>query len=196
MEALTSLEAYNSIFNIFPTNNSFELCTDTFDKFSFGELKDELEEILKFSDITPSHVQYERIGPRITEAYQQIRSENSSTDGYIIVLLGYTRSPFRDFESSLRIVVGLDEDDVQLILKQHNSNFVTYELSPGIYSIEDYSNVVYRMGDHEGTFEIEYDDISMKMKLTLTRFGSTFGTLIFDEKFILKTLLGFTTFWD
>ena len=32
--------------------------------------------------------------------------------------MGYARSPFRDFENYLRIVVGLDEDDNQLILKQ------------------------------------------------------------------------------
>ena len=51
--------------------------------------------------------------------------------------MGYARSPFRDFESYRRIVVGLDDDDCQLNLKQHNSNFVTYESSPGIYSIKD-----------------------------------------------------------
>ena len=43
----------------------------------------------------------------------------------------------RDFESYLRIVVILDEDDIQLILKQYNSNFVTYELSPASYTIID-----------------------------------------------------------
>ena len=30
--------------------------------------------------------------------------------------MGYARSPFRNFESFLRIVVGSDEDDIQLIL--------------------------------------------------------------------------------
>ena len=64
--------------------------------------------------------------------------------------MGYARSPFRDFESYLRIVVGLDEDDFQLILKQYNANFVTYELDPSIYTtIEDLQEAVYRLGDHE-----------------------------------------------
>ena len=49
------------------------------------------------------------------------------------------------------------------------------------------------MGDHEGTLQIEYD-FSMKIKLVLTRFGSTFGTLRFDEIF-LNTILRFTTYW-
>ena len=50
------------------------------------------------------------------------------------------------------------------------------------------------MGDHEETLKIEYDDISTKTKPILTRFGSTFGKLRFDEKPFFKILLGFTPF--
>ena len=32
--------------------------------------------------------------------------------------MGYAKSPFRDFEKYLSFVVRLDEDDVQLTLKQ------------------------------------------------------------------------------
>ena len=110
--------------------------------------------------------------------------------------MGYARSPFRDFESYLRIGVGLDEDVIQLILKQYNSNYVTYELSPGIYAIKDIAEAVYTMGDHEGTSKIDNDDITIKNKLILTRFGSTFGTLRFDEKSFCYTLLGFTPYCD
>ena len=39
--------------------------------------------------------------------------------------MGYARSPLRDFESYLRIIVGLNEDDIQLILKQYNEKFIT-----------------------------------------------------------------------
>ena len=35
-----------------------------------------------------------------------------------------------------------------------------------------------------------------KPNLFLTRFGSTFGTLRFDEKSFFNTLLGFTPYWD
>ena len=65
--------------------------------------------------------------------------------------MGYAKSPFRDFESYFRIIVGLDEFHIQLISKQYNSNFVTYDLSPGLYSYKDFSEAVYTMGDHEGT---------------------------------------------
>ena len=110
--------------------------------------------------------------------------------------MGYARFSFRDLESYLRIIIGLDEDDIQLILKQYNANFVTYELYAGIYSIKDIQEVVCHIGDHEGTLQIEYDDISVKTKLTLTRFGSIFGTLRFDEKSFFNKLLGFTPYWD
>ena len=89
--------------------------------------------------------------------------------------MGYARSPVRDFESYLRIIVGLDEDDIQLTVKQYISKFVTCELSPGIYTIKEFSKADYSMGDHEGTLKVEYDVISMKTKFILNRFGSTFG---------------------
>ena len=98
----------------------------------------------------------------------------------------------RDFKSYLRIVVGLDENDIQLILKQYNSNFALFEKSPGTYSTKDLQEAVH----HEGTLKIENDDISMKTELILTRFGSTFGTLRFDEKSFFSTLICFTPYWD
>ena len=52
------------------------------------------------------------------------------------------------------------------------------------------------MEDHEGTIRVEYDDLSMKTKLVLTRFGGTFGTLGFNEKAFLFTLLGVTPYLD
>ena len=34
-----------------------------------------------------------------------------------MLLLGYARSPIRDFYSYLKIVIALDEDDIHLMLK-------------------------------------------------------------------------------
>ena len=86
--------------------------------------------------------------------------------------MGYARSPFRDFESYLRIVVGLEEDNIRLILKQYNEKFITYELDPGKYTIEDLKKAVYPLGDQEGILQIEYDDLNKKFKLILTLFGN------------------------
>ena len=195
MIGLTSLEVYNFIFNINQENNKYQLFTDTFDEFSFEELKDELEEILDISNVTDDHLEDETIRPRIFQGYWKLGSEKSDTDGYIILIMGYDRSPFRDFESYLRIVIGLEEDDIWLILKQYTANFVTYELDPSKYTLEDLQEAVYPLGDHGGTLQIEYDDLNKKSKLCLSRFGSTFGTWRFDEKSFFY-LIGFRTFWN
>ena len=114
---IISLEVYNAIFNITEHNKNFELYTDNFDEFLFEELKVEVDKILHNSVITPYLLQHETIGPSFSQAFRKLRLEKSSTAGYIILLMAYAGSPFRDFESYLRIVVGLDEDDNQLILK-------------------------------------------------------------------------------
>ena len=196
MIGLTSLEVYNSIFKITEKNKKLEIYRHSSDKFSIEELKDELGEILSYSDITTYHLDYDKKRPRNIDTYRRIGLEKSSTDGYIILVMAYARSSFRDIESYLRIVVGLDEDDIQLILKQNSPFFVTHELSPGIYTIKDDSEATYTMGDHEGTLKNEYDDINMKTKLILTRVGGSFGKLRFVEKSFSITLLSFTPYWD
>ena len=196
MLGLIDLEVYNSIFNITKENNKFELYTDTFDEFSFEELKDEVEEILNIPEITDDHLEDDTLAPRIAETYWKLRQYKSNHDGYIILLMGYARSPFRDFESYLRIFVGLEEDNIRLILKQYNEKFIIYELDPGNYTIEDLQKAVYPLGDHEGTLQIRYDDLNKKVKLILIRFGITFGTLRFDKKSFFHKLLGFTPYWD
>ena len=85
--------------------------------------------------------------------------------------MGYARPRLRDSESNLRFVVVLDENDFQLKSEQNNSNFVTYELSPGLYTIKKCSQAVYTLDDHEGTLNTENDDSTLKTKPILTRFG-------------------------
>ena len=196
MLGLIDLEVYNSIFNITKENNKFELYTDTFDEFSFHKLQDEVAEVLGIPKITDDHLEDKATADIIAETYWKLISDTSSHDGYLILLMGYARSPFRDFESYLRIAVGLEEENIRLILKQYNENFNTYELDPGNYTIEDLQKAVYPLGDHEGTLQIGYDDLNKKVKLILTRFGETFGTLRFDKKSFFHTLFSFTPYWD
>ena len=110
--------------------------------------------------------------------------------------MGFGRPPFRDFEKYPKIVVGFEEDDFQLILKQFNSNAVTYETSPGIYSIKVISEFVYTMGDHEETLRIYYDDITMKTRFILKQFGGNFKTLGFIENPFFNNLINFTLYGD
>ena len=200
MIGLTDLEVYNSIFNITEEKNKLEKFRENSRKFGFLKLKDELDETLNISHITNEHLDYEVLGPRIVDEFLKLSHEAKNSDGYMILLLVYSRSLFRDFENYLRIVVGLDEEDIQLILKQYNSHFITYELNPGIYTIQDISDAVHTFSGHGEIIEIEYDDISMKTKNILKfkniekgMFG--LGTLRFDERSFFHNLLGFETYW-
>ena len=82
-----------------------------------------------------------------------------------MILMGYAQSSFGDFKSHLRIVVGLDEDDNQQILKQNISYFFICEKPPGFCFIKDLLETIYTMGNDEETLQIEYDDFSMKTKI-------------------------------
>ena len=129
-----TLEVYKSIFKITEKNNKFELYIHTFDEFWFTELKDELEEILDISKTTSEHLQDDIVGPRKISKYKNLETEKRQTEGYFIILLGYAWSPLRDFDSYLRISFGLDEVHIQLMLKQYNSNFVTWIISRDLHN--------------------------------------------------------------
>ena len=167
MIGLIDLEVYNSIFNITEENNKFEIYRDTPTKFQILDLKDELEEILGIPHITRDHLLDDETASRIIDEYHKLSHEKKNSDGYTILLLNYSRLQFRDFESYLRIRVGLDEKDIQLILKEYNSHFITYELSPGIYTVQVISDVVHIFSGHSEVIEIVHDDISMKTKIIL-----------------------------
>ena len=102
--------------------NKFELYTNNFDEFSFVKLKDVVEEILDFSNITHKNLQDERIAPRKTSTFKKLETQKTQTDGCYMLLMGYAWSPFRDFGSYLRNIVGLDEDDIQLIFEKKLSH--------------------------------------------------------------------------
>ena len=100
----------------------------------------------------------------------------------------------------MRIIVDPSEEDIQLILKEYNSHFITYELTPGIYSIQDISDSIHTFSDHMEIIQLENEDISMKTKVILKYIDGqkifVLGTLRFDEKSFFHTLLGFTPYWD
>ena len=80
-------------------------------------------------------------------------------------------------------------------MKQYNSHFITYELTPGIYTIKAISGTIHTFRGHIKSIEIEYDDISMKTKIILKYKGGqkkfVLGTLRFDQRSFFHTLLGF-----
>ena len=210
MIGLTDIEVYNSIFNITKENNKFQLYTDPLDSdFSFTKMKDKISELLDLSHITPEDLEHKTRGPDIIKAYRELSIEESQTDGYYFLLMNYTQSSFRDFEGYLRILTGLNEDDIQIILKQYNSKLITCEISPGIYTFKDFSEVLPRgfekeleirgeiqpntKYDKSDSIIIECDNNTMRTKL-IVRYE--INALRFEEKSFFSTILGFPPYWD
>ena len=155
-----------------------------------------LEEILNISNISQEHLLDDEIGPRIIDGVHKFLHEKKKSDGYkILLLLGYSRSLFQDFESYLRIAVGLYEEYIQLVLKQNISHFITYELTPGIYTIQDSSDTIHTFSGLSEIIEIGYDDVAMKTKFILKYKGGQekfgLGTFRFDERSFFSYFNGF-----
>ena len=139
MIGLTSSEVYKSTFNITEENNKFDLFTDKLDQVSFAELKYNAAEVLSLWDISSEDLKLELHGADTIKTYGKLAIELTQTLGYYIILTTYSQSPIRDCESHLTVLVVSDENNIQLILKQNNPHFTTYEISPVIYSNNDIS---------------------------------------------------------
>ena len=127
MIGLTTVEVYISIYNKTEENNKLELCTDPLDReFSITELNDKVLEVHGLSDISIEVLKYEICGLNIIETYRKLSKEESQTVVYFILILAYNQSSFRDIETYFRILSPLDENDIQLTLKQHNSIFFSH----------------------------------------------------------------------
>ena len=105
------------------------------------QFKDKVAEVLGLSDIIPGELKYETVGQNIIKTYRKLSTEKSQTDGYFLFLKDYVHAPIRDFESYFRILTGLDGDDIQSIIKQYDSKFTTYKITPGAYTFKDLSEL-------------------------------------------------------
>ena len=153
---------------------------------------------MDISDITDVDLQDDIIGPNIIDEYVEQVTKKMKDEQYMNVLSIYTSSVFQDFESFLRTQIDLVEDDVGLVLDEYNSSFITYELTPGIYTFKDLSEALFNILQSEylgpsNVIDIEFDDITMKTKLDVR---SGIIAIRFDEKSFFNTILGFTPGWD
>ena len=116
----------------------------------------------------------------------------------MIILAGYTRSVFQDFESFLRTEVDLIEDDIKWVLDEYNSNFITYEWQSGVYSFKDISEALYNILESEypgslNASDIRFHDITRKTELVVIPGIRAIG---FNERSFFSSNLGFTPGWD
>ena len=187
MLGLVDLDVYISIFNITEENNNFELYKFPDSKIggiSYEKVRDEIERDLDISDITATDLQHDIIAPIVIEEYREQVAKRMEDGGYMIILSGYPRSVFQDFESYFSTEIDLVEDDIRLVLDKYNSSFITYELDPGFYTYKDLSKALFNILQHQypsadSEILIRLDDITRKTKLAI-RPGII--AIRFDEK--------------
>ena len=200
MIGVTSLEVYNSIFNITEENNKLELYKFSDEKsggVSYEKVRDEIEKDLDFADITATNLQHDVIGPIIIKEYREQVTKKTKDDEYKKISGFYVLSIFQEFESYLRTEIDLIEDDIKLVLDDYSSKFITYEWQSGVYTFNDLpqalSNIL--QPEYEGylnAIDINFDN-TMRTRLVVRR-----GIIAIkpDENSIFSTLLGFNTNWD
>ena len=202
MIGLTDLEVYNSIYNITEENNklqNYNFPEDKIGGISYTKVKDEIERDLDISDITDEDLQDDKIAPIIIAEYKKQVTERMEDGAYMNIIAKYTtQSVFQDFGNFLGTQIDLVEDDIKLVLNEYNSNFITYELDPGIYSYKDISIARFHILQSEypqsySEILIRLDDITRKTKLVI-RPGII--AIRFDENSFFGTILGFTPGWD
>ena len=123
MIGLTSLEVYNSIFNINSANNNFELyifLDQKADGVSYEKVRDEIGRDLDISDITAADLQDDIIGPINIEEHREQVTKRMEDVGYMNILASYPSSIFQDIESYLRLEDDLVKDDIRLVLDKYN----------------------------------------------------------------------------
>ena len=114
------------------------------------------------------------------------------------VLSAYNKSVFLDFENYLRTVVDLAEDDIRVVLDEYNSNLITDEIKPGIYTFKDLSEVLTKISQFgfdgfNNSNNIEFNDITMKTKFFVR---PDIIASRFDEKSFFNSILVFNAHWD
>ena len=88
MTGLITLLVYNSSFIFTEDNKQFELNTDTFDEFSFEEIKGELEDNVNITNISNEYLRDEEIAPLIISAYRKLQPDKRMTDVSYMLLMG------------------------------------------------------------------------------------------------------------
>ena len=200
MIGLTNLELYNSNFNI-----TEEKAHSNFINFLILRLvvfhmkKSEMKlKDLGSSDITAVDLQDDIIGPIIIDEYRDQVLKRMKVGKYLNILGFYIHSIFQKFESYPRTETNLVEDDNGLVLDEYKSSFITYELEPGINSLKDLSEALFKILRPEyppssNEIVFEFNDTTRKTKLVVK---SSIIAIRFNERSFFKSILGFTPGWD
>ena len=175
MMGVTSLEVYNTVYNITEKNNKLKIL-----------LKDEQ---LKSLNVDTQLVMNAEYLYRISDMQSTSRIEKINN----FIVDSYSKNKKlikKDFDQLKKIIVQIYQNikDKTIIIPEFGieNDFVEIELTPGVYELDDINKIMKQKlsdSDFEFEFNIEADTISMKSVLT------TSNPINFNSK--LNELLGF-----
>ena len=125
------------------------------------KVRDEIENDLDISDIVAIDIQEEILGPIFLEEYRKQVAKRRNKVKYMDFSTIYNSFVSLYFESFLTTEVHLVENNVQLVLDEYNSSFITYESQPGV----SFSKVFLRF--FQGFFNLNMKDIKTLLILNL-----------------------------
>ena len=156
-------------------------------EFSFSDIGKKLADIPKFSGITNKELPEESGGLLIIKAIEEPASKKTQTARYKVLLMCFARCLFCEFESFLGDVVGLDENDIQLIFQNFMFHFLSVtNYLQAVTQLKTFKRPFTPWGSMHGPCNLKMMITGREKKLALTRSAGSLGTLKYDEKDFFK----------
>ena len=184
---VSSFECTNSVFNITNENNSFSIIIPGHYETEFAEqIIDDLNKLLELKSLELHVEEVRKKGDIIKIGDKEYKLSDFDNQKYARIeelkKVGY--NDLKDLVYRMRL--SYDEITDILDLKYIPTKRTGYSLNPGIYEIVDLNNTLEYILPDNVKVNITIDDIRLKSNLKINQ------TLIFTEKSLFYTILGFT----
>ena len=185
--AVSSFECTNSVFNITNENNSFSIIIpghyqNESDEITINKLKKLLE--LKSLDLHVHEVKKRGNKIKIADKEFKLSDFDDQKNEIIEELKNAKCNDLEDLVYRMRLSYAEIMDTLDL--KYIPTKRTGYSLNPGIYEVVDLNNTLKHILPDNVKVSITIDDIKLKSNLKINQ------TLIFTEKSLFYTILGFT----
>ena len=185
--AVSSFECTNSVFNITDDNNSFSIIIPGHyeDKFAEKTIND-LNKLLELKSLELHVEEVRKRGDIIKIGDKEYKLSDFDNQKYEI-LEELKKIGYNDLEDLVyRMRLSYNEIMDILDFKYISTKRTGYSLDPGIYEVIDLNNTLKHILPNNVKVNITIDDIRLQSNLKINQ------TLIFTERSLFYTILGFT----
>ena len=185
--AVSSFEFTNFVFNITNENNSFSIIIPGhYQNKSDEKTINDLNKLLELKSLELHVDEVKKRGNKIKIADKEYKLSDFDTQKNVIIE-ELKNAKYNDLEDLVhRMRLSYDEIMVILDLNYIPTKRTGYSLNPGIYEVFDLNNTLKHNLPNNVKVNITIDDIRLKSNL------KTNQTLIFTERSLFYTILGFT----